>query len=173
MPAKFIIHAFGPDGNNISDLESVFQSIFSYFNGEDIRSLAISTFYVENNTFSLARATSYVLQFTREFLENEENISKVDRIVFVSSLPQNYQVFLQLFSFYFPLEDSESFGEEEEIIENFSSEEFESEEYESEENQFESIIEGKNDGSEPEMQFSNEIGSFSPQIVATIKPPSS
>jgi O-acetyl-ADP-ribose deacetylase (regulator of RNase III) len=41
LPAKYVIHAVEPIGENLFELQSAYESILSFIDGEDIRSVRL------------------------------------------------------------------------------------------------------------------------------------
>lgn len=110
LPAKYIIHTAGPDGEESHELEVIMDSILSHIDGTNIRSIGIGPFFIENNGFTLFQGCSVVMKKTREFLDKRENRAKVDRIVFIVMQQRNFSVFANLMYLYFPIEGLETHG---------------------------------------------------------------
>ena len=104
LPAKYVIHTVGPTGEEDEELEKTMDSVFSHIDGERIRSLGMAPFFIENNAFALVDAAKIALRKTRTFLDNPENRAKVDRIVFIDNVEQNFKTFVQLMYLFFPFD---------------------------------------------------------------------
>ena len=152
FPSKNIIHTIGPTGEDPVELENILDSILNHIDGINIRTLGITPFYIENNGFSLSHATQIVLRIIRDFLENPNNRLKIDRFIFIATIPQNFSVYIKLFHLFFPLggnNDLDDNQEEEEEEETNFSESFDEEaEFDIENSQIHSNSD--TNGSEPE-----------------------
>lgn len=142
LPAKYCIHAVGPIGECPKELESAYKAVLGLVDGENVRSVGFCCISTGIYGYPIESATKVALRTVREWLEDEENRKKVDRIIFVVFLSKDVSVYKKLLPIYFPLEKSEegdvigSEDEEEEEEEEERGEEGEEEE-EEEEKEFE------------------------------------
>lgn len=122
LPAKHVIHAVGPIGEHPKELESAYKSTLALMDGENVRSVGLCCISTGIYGYPIRPATEIALQVVREFLEDEENRKKVDRIIFVVFMPGDVEVYKKLLPVYFPLEGDVNFKqapvkEEEEVDE--------------------------------------------------------
>lgn len=113
LPCKYIIHAVGPCGDGKSELLlSTYNSILSFItNKNDIRSIALTTISTGLLGFPADKAANIALRSVRTYLEDPDNFSKVDRIVFVLFKPEEIRIYLDLFPSYFPLTEQTNLNE--------------------------------------------------------------
>jgi O-acetyl-ADP-ribose deacetylase (regulator of RNase III) len=112
LPAKYVIHAVGTIGEKPLDLQSAYESIFSFIDGKDVRSVALCSLSTGIFESPFDKATRIQLETVRKFLENPENREKVDRIVFVVYEELDLQRFAHLIPQYFPIEMNHSDSQE-------------------------------------------------------------
>ena len=103
LPAKHVIHAVGPIGENKEALESAYKSTLAYIDGEEVRSVAFCCISTGIYGYPIRPATHVALETVRQWLEDEENRKKTDRIVFVVFMPKDVEVYWKLAQFYFPI----------------------------------------------------------------------
>ena len=106
LPAKYVIHAVGPIGEHPKELQSAYQSTLDYIDGDKVKSIGFCCISTGIYGYPIVPATKIALQTVREFLENEENRKKTDRIIFVVFEPRDVQVYYQLAHNYFPIAES-------------------------------------------------------------------
>ncbi|KAK6632238.1 hypothetical protein RUM44_007269 [Polyplax serrata] len=97
LPAKYVIHTVGPQGEKPGLLESCYKNCFQRLLDNNLRSIAfpcISTGYPQDSAASVA------LKCTRNFLE--KNSSKVDRIVFCLFLAKDVEIYDTMMQSFFP-----------------------------------------------------------------------
>ena len=114
LPAKHVIHAVGPIGENEPALISAYQSVLGYIDGEEVRSVALCCISTGIYGYPIVPATHVALSTVRDWLEDEENRKKTDRIVFVVFQPRDVKVYWKLAQLYFPLGPGPEPEEEEE-----------------------------------------------------------
>ena len=106
LPAKYVIHAVGPIGEHPKELHDAYQSTLDYIDGDKVKSIGFCCISTGIYGYPIVPATNIALKTVREFLENEDNLKKTDRIIFVVFLPKDVEVYYQLIHNYFPLETS-------------------------------------------------------------------
>jgi len=165
LPSKAIIHTIGPATSEPADLEEIMKSILARIDGVSIRSVGIPAFFIENRVFGLPHALQIVFQVLREFLEIEENRTKVDRIILIASLQPNIPFYVKLLYVYFPIHgindlvsQQESEEEDSELTDDMFGE-IDNDENSSQSTDFEIP------GSEPETSSSDHSLSFSSSLV--------
>jgi len=101
LPAKYVIHAVGPQTEDYSVLEKAYQNALSSAVSNSLRTVAFPC--ISTGIFGLPReqAAHTALRTTRHFLENNEN--KFDRIIFVTYLEEDLRIYEKLMQRYFPL----------------------------------------------------------------------
>lgn len=102
LPCKHIIHTLGPSNEDMEEYEDILESLFKTIDGKEIKSIALTPFYVEHNALSFDTGTQMLLNFIRKYLEIPENREKVDRIIFVLPLESHIKPFIRLLYLYFP-----------------------------------------------------------------------
>jgi O-acetyl-ADP-ribose deacetylase (regulator of RNase III) len=102
--AKYVIHAVEPIGEKPLDLHSAYESIFSFIDGKDVRSVALCSLSTGIFGYPFDKATLLQLETVRKFLENAGNREKVERIVFVVYEELDLQKSAHLIPQYFPIE---------------------------------------------------------------------
>lgn len=105
LPAKHVIHAVGPIGENPAALESVYNETLNKIDGTEIRSVGLCCISTGIYGYPIRPATHIALRVTREWLEKPENAKKCDRIIFVVFEPRDVKVYYELVHTYFPLGD--------------------------------------------------------------------
>jgi O-acetyl-ADP-ribose deacetylase (regulator of RNase III) len=114
LPAKYIIHAVGPIGEDPQALEGAYQSTLDLMDGEKIRSVGMCCLSTGIYGYPVVPATHIALKTVRNFLEVEENRSKIDRIIFVVFMADDVKVYHKLLPQYFPLREALSGDADEE-----------------------------------------------------------
>lgn len=133
LPAKHVIHAVGPIGEHPDELESAYKSTLNLMDGENVRSVGLCCISTGIYGYPIKPATEIALRVVREFLEDEENRKKVDRIIFVVFMAKDVEVYSKLLPVYFPLPEMVFNGEEQPEEEEEAQEEEEEEEAQEEE----------------------------------------
>ena len=103
LPAKYVIHTVGPRGKKPKLLKNAYNSTLNFIDGEEVRSVGLCGISTGIFGFPILPATRIALHTVREWLENEENREKTDRIVFVVFLPKDVKIYFNLLHEYFPL----------------------------------------------------------------------
>jgi O-acetyl-ADP-ribose deacetylase (regulator of RNase III) len=116
LPAKYVIHAVGPMGRKDRELKSAYKATLGFIDGKEIRSIGLCCLSVGIYGFPLRPGTQIALETVREFLEDPENRSKTDRIVFVVYAENEVAVYEDLLPKYFPLAPRTTNNEEEEDV---------------------------------------------------------
>ena len=104
LPAKYVIHAVGPIGENPEALQSAYQSTLNYIDGRKIKSIGFCCISTGIYGYPIVPATHVALETCRRFLEDPENLNKTDRLIFVIFERRDCQVYKELAHLYFPLE---------------------------------------------------------------------
>jgi O-acetyl-ADP-ribose deacetylase (regulator of RNase III) len=103
LPAKYVIHAVGPIGRDDQLLKQTYEACLALIDGQAIRSLGLCCLSVGIYAFPLRPATHIALAAVRSFLENAENRSRTDRIIFVLYDKNEVDTYAELLLLYFPL----------------------------------------------------------------------
>jgi O-acetyl-ADP-ribose deacetylase (regulator of RNase III) len=103
LPAKYVIHAVGPVGEDEPSLVKTYRSTLSYLDGSKIRSIGLCCISTGIFGYPIRSATHVALRTVREFLDSNNNLARTDRIVFVVYDPGDVDVYLDLAPLYFPL----------------------------------------------------------------------
>lgn len=105
LPAKYVIHAVGPIGEQPKILQSAYEKTLELIDGEKIRSVGLCCISTGIYGYPIRPATQLALDVVRKFLENVENRKKVDRIIFVVFLSKDCKIYDYYLPRYFPLPD--------------------------------------------------------------------
>lgn len=114
LPSKYVIHAVGPVGENEEALKSAYQKTLEFIDGTKVRSVALCCISTGIYGYQIKPATHVALKTVREFLEDEENQKKVDRIIFVVFNLKDCIVYERFLPLYFPLPEGAIKGVEDE-----------------------------------------------------------
>ncbi|KAL0237889.1 hypothetical protein GEMRC1_012363 [Eukaryota sp. GEM-RC1] len=127
LPCQYILHTVGPIGERPAELRSCYQTILEHIDGDTIRSTAFCGISTGIYGYPINNAVHIALKTVREWLENPENLEKVDRLVFVVFDHASVEAYHRFFPIYFPhcidtnpVEDSDS-QRDEEIVASCSS----------------------------------------------------
>jgi O-acetyl-ADP-ribose deacetylase (regulator of RNase III) len=103
LPAKYVIHAVGPMGEDEELLTSAYKSTLAYLDGDEIKSIGFCCISTGIFGYPIRPATHVALKTVREFLDVPENLEKTERIIFVVFEPRDVAVYYELAPLYFPL----------------------------------------------------------------------
>ena len=111
LPAKFCIHAIGPVGRKPEVLEAAYKSILGCIDGEQIRSVGLCCLSVRSGYYPLEEATEIAVAAVHQFLNDEENRAKVDRIVFVTPNDETTALYEKTMAQHFQREGKKQSGD--------------------------------------------------------------
>jgi O-acetyl-ADP-ribose deacetylase (regulator of RNase III) len=114
LPAKWVIHGVPPISPVTADWTRFYEKILSFINGEMIRGIGLCCFGMGFPQIGCRTVCEILLQVVRQFLENNPNREKTDRIVFVVGEAADVSLYLELLSVYFPLTNDAYPSDEEE-----------------------------------------------------------
>jgi len=103
LPAKHVLHCVGPVGENREKLEDCYNNALSFVHSHGLKTIAFCGISTGIYGYPLKAAANVALQTVRKWLEVEENRNAVDRIVFVTFLERELDVYEHLLAKYFPL----------------------------------------------------------------------
>lgn len=104
LPAKYIIHAVGPIGENKEKLESAYNSTLGFMDNDKVKSIGFCCISTGIYGYPIENATHVALETVRKWLEVPENLNKTDRLIFVVFMKRDQEVYYQLAHEYFPIE---------------------------------------------------------------------
>ncbi|KAG9291381.1 hypothetical protein G9A89_003485 [Geosiphon pyriformis] len=126
LPCKHVIHTVGPIGEDPSTLHMCYKRCLELFRENNLRSIAFSNISTANSGF-LAGVYGYprnaagqvALRTVRKWLEAQENLEEIDRIIFCVFENENKQAYEKLIPQIFPpppspIEDKQKSEEKEE-----------------------------------------------------------
>ena len=101
-PAKFIIHACGPIGRRPRHLSTCYSQALDAAVKHNIRSIAFPCISTGAYCYPLESATNVALQTVRHWLEQGDNASKIDLIIFGCFQGKELQAYQKWMQWYFP-----------------------------------------------------------------------
>jgi O-acetyl-ADP-ribose deacetylase (regulator of RNase III) len=104
LPAKYVIHAVGPIGENAALLRSAYAETLKFIDGSNVKSIGLCCLSTGIYGYPIKPATHIALETVREFLENRRNLEKTERIVFVVFEPSDVIVYNEIIPTYFPID---------------------------------------------------------------------
>jgi len=105
LPASFVIHTVGPVGRDQKALTSCYKTCMELTLQNEIKTIALCGISTGIYGYPLYAATHVALNTLREWLNDEQNRSKVDLIVFCTYLPKELVCYEKLMPLYFPPPD--------------------------------------------------------------------
>ena len=105
LPAKYVIHAVGPIGENPFLLQSAYKSALQFIDGKKIRSIGFFSIIPEEFNYPLNSVLQIAFSVVRQWLEKPKNFARTDRIVFIIQSPFEIETYYELASIYFPIKD--------------------------------------------------------------------
>lgn len=103
LPSKYVIHTVGPVGENEAKLHSCYLTCLETLKANRLRTVAFPCISTGVYGYPNEKAAHVALSTAREWLEAEENASKVDRIIFCLFLPIDVNIYEKLLPEYFPV----------------------------------------------------------------------
>ncbi|XP_064484503.1 macro domain-containing protein CT2219-like isoform X2 [Ornithodoros turicata] len=103
LPAKYVIHTVGPVGEKEAKLHSCYLTCLETMKANRLRTLAFPCISTGVYHYPNKAAAHVALSTTREWLEVEDNASKVDRIIYCLFLDKDVSIYEELLPEYFPL----------------------------------------------------------------------
>jgi O-acetyl-ADP-ribose deacetylase (regulator of RNase III) len=103
LPARYVIHAVGPMGEDKELLTSAYESTLAYMDGDKIKSIGFCCISTGIFGYPIVKATHVALETVRKWLDDPANLAKTDRIVFVVFEPRDVEVYYRLAPIYFPM----------------------------------------------------------------------
>ncbi|XP_062503602.1 ADP-ribose glycohydrolase MACROD2-like isoform X2 [Corticium candelabrum] len=102
LPAKYILHAVGPVGEQETKLGNCYQTCLSLALEHKIRSLAFCCISTGIYGYPNRNAANVALRTVRSWLDESENANKMDQIIFCTFLPIDVRIYEELMPSYFP-----------------------------------------------------------------------
>jgi TATA box-binding protein-associated factor RNA polymerase I subunit A len=114
LPAKYVLHAVGPVGQQTKKLQSCYSNCLSLALKNDIRSLAFCCISTGIYGYPNRAAAVVALKTVRSWLDDENHSDKVDRIIFCTFLPIDVEIYEELMPRYFPdeVENEKTYSDE-------------------------------------------------------------
>ncbi|KAJ6228079.1 adp-ribose glycohydrolase macrod2 [Anaeramoeba flamelloides] len=104
LPAKYILHSVGPIGENKKLLTKCYQSLLNLLIKCKLKTVGLCGISSGLYGYPLEKAVHVALHTTRKWLEKKKNADKVDKIVFVTYLTKEWDVYKRLMPIYFPFD---------------------------------------------------------------------
>ncbi|OWF38256.1 O-acetyl-ADP-ribose deacetylase MACROD1 [Mizuhopecten yessoensis] len=101
-----VIHTVGPIGENQVALKSCYMTSLEVMVENKLRSIAFPCISTGIYGYPSSKAADVVLSSIREWLEEDNNADKVDRIIFCLFMPQDVALYEELMQLYFPVSSS-------------------------------------------------------------------
>jgi len=102
LPATYVISTVGPIGENEPKLTQAYQSCLNLILKHRIRTVAFCCISTGIFDYPIGKATRVALKTVREWLEQDDNASRVDLIIFNTFIPRDNDFYLAFIPFYFP-----------------------------------------------------------------------
>lgn len=106
LPAKYVIHTVGPQGEKPDKLESCYSTSLQLLISEKLRTVAFPCISTGVYGYPQEEAAHVALKTVRTFLET--NHDKIDRIIFCLYLKNDVKIYENLMQVYFPAGDTHS-----------------------------------------------------------------
>lgn len=103
LPAKYVIHTVGPQGEKPGKLESCYRTSLEILIANKLRTVAFPCISTGVYGYPPEKAAHVALKTTRTFLEKAEDT--VDRVVFCLYLKDDVKIYENLMQVYFPVGD--------------------------------------------------------------------
>ncbi|KAH3761485.1 O-acetyl-ADP-ribose deacetylase MACROD1 [Pelomyxa schiedti] len=103
LPAKYVLHTVGPQGENQELLLSCYNTCLSFIDSHRLRTLAFCGISAGIYGYPAEKACSVALHAVRTWLETGDNATKVDRIVFANFTDAEVGLYHTVAPLYFPL----------------------------------------------------------------------
>jgi hypothetical protein len=97
-----VLHTVGPIGENPEKLTSCYKTCLDLALKHNLRSIAFCGISTGIYGYPLEPATRIAVSVVREWLETDDNKSKVDRIIFCTFLEREQSCYTRIVSEYFP-----------------------------------------------------------------------
>jgi len=97
-----VISTVGPIGENEPKLTQAYQSCLNLILKHRIRTVAFCCISTGIFDYPIGKATRVALKTVREWLEQDDNASRVDLIIFNTFIPRDNDFYLAFIPFYFP-----------------------------------------------------------------------
>nr|CAD7587531.1 unnamed protein product [Timema genevievae] len=104
LPARYIIHTVGPQGEYPDQLESCYKTCLDLLVKEKLRSIAFPCISTGVYGYPQEAAANIALRTVRNYLE--KNPGLIDRVVFCLFLPEDVTIYGNLLQIYFPVEEN-------------------------------------------------------------------
>ncbi|XP_060081575.1 ADP-ribose glycohydrolase MACROD2-like [Ylistrum balloti] len=106
LPSKYVIHTVGPIGEIPQALKSCYLTCLDVMVDNKLRSIAFPCISTGIYGYPSSKAADVVLSTVRTWLEDRDNVDKVDRIIFCLFMPQDVALYEELMQLYFPVPSS-------------------------------------------------------------------
>jgi len=106
LPAKYVIHTVGPQGEKPDKLESCYRTCLQLLISNNLRTVAFPCISTGVYGYPQEEAAHVALKTVRTFLE--ENQDKIDRVIFCLFLKTDVKIYENLMQVYFPAGDTHS-----------------------------------------------------------------
>ncbi|KAL9652503.1 hypothetical protein ABK040_000075 [Willaertia magna] len=103
LPAKYILHTVGPVGEVPTLLKSSYETTLALVEKYKIKTVALCGVSTGIFGYPLDKATMIAMHTVRQWLE--KNHDKVDRIIFVTFLPREVDMYNTVAPYFFPIKE--------------------------------------------------------------------
>ena len=104
LPAKYVIHAVGPFGENKSLLQSCYQRALELLERNNLKSIAFPCISTGIYEYPNENAAHIALSTVRNWFDTNEYSKQVERVIFCLFLPIDVKIYNELMPKYFPLQ---------------------------------------------------------------------
>jgi len=102
LPALYVLHTVGPVGENEDKLTSCYNTCLNLVIKHNIKTVAFCGISTGIFGYPLYSASHVACRTIRKWMENPDNLAKVDRIIFCTFLAKEEVCYNELFPIYFP-----------------------------------------------------------------------
>ncbi|GFG38507.1 hypothetical protein Cfor_05941 [Coptotermes formosanus] len=103
LPAKYVIHTVGPQGEKPDKLESCYKKSLELLTANKLRTVAFPCISTGIYGYPREKAAHVALKTVRTFLE--KNQDSIDRVIFCLFLKDDVKIYENLLQVYFPVGD--------------------------------------------------------------------
>lgn len=102
LPAKYVIHAVGPIGEDSDLLRSCYKNSMDLLKEHELETIAFPCISTGIYGYPNENAANVALETVRKWLDEDDYSSKVKRVIFCLFLPVDIKIYHKLLPKYFP-----------------------------------------------------------------------
>ncbi|CAL1526199.1 unnamed protein product [Lymnaea stagnalis] len=108
LPANYVIHTVGPQGEKPKLLESCYKKCLSLLKKKELKSIAFPCISTGIYGYPNKNACEVALKTIRKWLENDSYAKEVECIILCLFLPKDVQIYHQHMPIFFPVQETSS-----------------------------------------------------------------